>query len=39
MQVARFDPAKGIDMVIDSYAEFRKYAETSGLKDVPQLVM
>ncbi|KAH6640082.1 glycosyltransferase family 4 protein [Truncatella angustata] len=39
VQIARFDPAKGIPTVIDSYAEFRKRAKSSGLKDVPQLVI
>ncbi|KAI0121329.1 glycosyltransferase family 4 protein [Xylariales sp. AK1849] len=39
VQIARFDPAKGIPTVIDSYAEFRKLAEASGLKDIPQLVI
>ncbi|KAI1764825.1 glycosyltransferase family 4 protein [Hypoxylon sp. FL1150] len=39
VQVARFDPAKGIPTVIDSYGEFRKRAKELGLKDVPQLVV
>lgn len=39
IQVARFDPAKGIPTVIDSYGEFRKRAKESGLKDIPQLVV
>lgn len=39
VQIARFDPAKGIPTVIDSYAEFRKHAESSGIEDPPQLVM
>jgi len=38
-QVARFDPAKGIPTVIDSYAEFRRQAEKAGLTDVPQLIV
>ncbi|KAJ9149436.1 Glycosyltransferase family 4 protein [Pleurostoma richardsiae] len=38
-QVARFDPAKGIPTVIDSYAEFRRLCEKSGITDVPQLVV
>ncbi|KAI0008761.1 glycosyltransferase family 4 protein [Xylariaceae sp. FL0662B] len=39
VQVARFDPAKGIPTVIDSYAEFRRRAEDAGLSDIPQLVI
>ncbi|KAI1452680.1 glycosyltransferase family 4 protein [Annulohypoxylon moriforme] len=39
IQVARFDPAKGIPTVIDSYGEFRKRAKDLGLEDVPQLVV
>jgi glycosyltransferase involved in cell wall biosynthesis len=39
IQVARFDPAKGIPTVIDSYAEFRRRCETAGITDVPQLVV
>jgi hypothetical protein len=39
VQIARFDPAKGVPTVIDSYAEFRKRAEAAGIKDIPQLVM
>ncbi|KAI1802699.1 glycosyltransferase family 4 protein [Daldinia bambusicola] len=39
IQVARFDPAKGIPTVIDSYGEFRRRAEEAGLEDIPQLVV
>ncbi|KAI1434011.1 glycosyltransferase family 4 protein [Xylaria sp. CBS 124048] len=41
VQVARFDPAKGIPTVLDAYAEFRKLAKEAGLKakDTPQLVL
>ncbi|KAI1823935.1 glycosyltransferase family 4 protein [Xylaria intraflava] len=41
VQIARFDPAKGIPTVIDAYAEFRKLAKKAGLdiKDTPQLVL
>lgn len=39
IQVARFDPAKGIPTVIDSYAEFRRQCENAGITDVPQLVV
>jgi alpha,alpha-trehalose phosphorylase (configuration-retaining) len=39
VQVARFDPAKGIPTVIDSYAEFRRQCEKVGFTDVPQLVV
>jgi len=39
IQVARFDPAKGIPTVIDSYAEFRRRCEKAGVTDVPQLVV
>ncbi|EFW99034.1 trehalose synthase [Grosmannia clavigera kw1407] len=38
-QVARFDPAKGIPTVIDSYAEFRRLLEKAGVEDTPQLVV
>lgn len=39
VQVARFDPAKGIDFLIHSYAEFRKLCKTENLTDIPQLVV
>ncbi|KAK6197196.1 hypothetical protein LQW54_010852 [Pestalotiopsis sp. IQ-011] len=39
VQVARFDPAKGISTVIDAYAEFRRRAEKAGLAEIPQLVV
>ncbi|KAI0145134.1 family 4 glycosyltransferase [Xylariaceae sp. FL1272] len=39
VQIARFDPAKGIPTVIDSYAEFRKLAKDAGVTDIPQLVV
>jgi len=39
VQVARFDPAKGIDTVIDAYAEFYRLAKEKGIKDIPQLVV
>ncbi|GKT94523.1 clock-controlled gene-9 protein [Colletotrichum tofieldiae] len=39
IQVARFDPSKGIPTVIDSYAEFRRLLEEKGETDVPQLVV
>ncbi|KAG5756947.1 hypothetical protein H9Q70_000486 [Fusarium xylarioides] len=38
-QVARFDPAKGIPTVIDSYAEFRRRCDEANISDVPQLVV
>ncbi|OAA58465.1 trehalose synthase [Niveomyces insectorum RCEF 264] len=38
-QVARFDPAKGIPTVIDSYAEFRRQLDKTGTTDIPQLVV
>lgn len=38
-QVARFDPAKGIPTVIDSYAEFRRLLEKTGVEETPQLVV
>ena len=38
-QVARFDPSKGIDTVIDAYAQFRRMCEQDGITDVPQLCM
>ncbi|KAI1174233.1 glycosyltransferase family 4 protein [Nemania sp. FL0916] len=41
VQIARFDPAKGIPTVLDAYAEFRKLAKEAGigLQDTPQLVV
>jgi len=39
IQVARFDPSKGIPTVIDSYAEFRRRWESAGMPDPPQLVI
>ncbi|TLD28811.1 hypothetical protein PspLS_04143 [Pyricularia sp. CBS 133598] len=39
VQVARFDPAKGIPTVIDSYAEFRRRCDKEGVTDIPQLVV
>ncbi|KAH7021092.1 family 4 glycosyltransferase [Microdochium trichocladiopsis] len=39
VQVARFDPAKGIDTVIDAYAEFCRLAKEKDIKDIPQLVV
>jgi alpha,alpha-trehalose phosphorylase (configuration-retaining) len=39
VQVARFDPAKGIPTVIDSYAEFRRQCKEKGIEDTPQLVV
>ncbi|KAI1371769.1 glycosyltransferase family 4 protein [Hypoxylon crocopeplum] len=39
IQVARFDPAKGIPAVIDAYGEFRRRANELGLEDIPQLVV
>ncbi|KAH6672993.1 glycosyltransferase family 4 protein [Halenospora varia] len=40
IQVARFDPAKGIPDVIESYAEFRRLlANDSPLSEAPQLVI
>lgn len=39
VQVARFDPSKGIPTVIDSYAEFRRLLDKEGVTDIPQLVV
>lgn len=39
VQIARFDPAKGIPTVIDSYAEFRRRAKDENIQDIPQLVV
>ncbi|KAI0817743.1 glycosyltransferase family 4 protein [Xylaria sp. FL0064] len=41
IQIARFDPAKGIPTVLRAYASFRKRAEEAGIgmKDIPQLVV
>ena len=38
VQIARFDPAKGIPDVIASYAEFRRvYMKDKPIEDIPQL--
>lgn len=40
VQIARFDPAKGIDTVIRAYAELRrKYFVDEPLEEIPQLVI
>lgn len=39
VQIARFDPSKGIPNVIDSYARFRKLCEANGEDEVPQLLI
>ncbi|KAF2715172.1 glycosyltransferase family 4 protein [Pleomassaria siparia CBS 279.74] len=40
VQIARFDPAKGIPHVLSSYAQLRrKYMKDFGVKDIPQLVI
>ena len=39
VQVARFDPSKGIPDVVDAYAEFRRLCDKDGITDVPQLCM
>ncbi|KAI0397192.1 glycosyltransferase family 4 protein [Xylariaceae sp. FL0594] len=39
LQIARFDPAKGIPTVLDAYAEFRKRAHAAGIHHTPQLVV
>jgi len=39
IQIARFDPAKGIPNVIDSYARFRKLYRTTDENDIPQLLI
>ncbi|KLP04678.1 related to CCG-9 trehalose synthase (clock-controlled gene-9) [Fusarium fujikuroi] len=39
IQIARFDPSKGIPTVVDSYAEFRRQCEVAGMEDTPQLVL
>ncbi|KAF2787856.1 glycosyltransferase family 4 protein [Melanomma pulvis-pyrius CBS 109.77] len=40
VQIARFDPAKGIPDVLASYAELRrKYMKDTPIKDIPQLVI
>ncbi|KAF2750425.1 glycosyltransferase family 4 protein [Sporormia fimetaria CBS 119925] len=40
VQIARFDPAKGIPDVLASYAKFRRdYAKEMDIKDIPQLVI
>ncbi|KAH7169834.1 uncharacterized protein B0J16DRAFT_376711 [Fusarium flagelliforme] len=39
IQIARFDPSKGIPTVIDSYAEFRRQCKVADIKDTPQLIL
>jgi glycosyltransferase involved in cell wall biosynthesis len=40
VQIARFDPAKGIPHVLESYAQLRRtYMRAHGVKDIPQLVI
>lgn len=41
VQIARFDPAKGIPTVLNAYASFRTRASKAGIsaQDIPQLVM
>ncbi|KAF8582078.1 glycosyltransferase family 4 protein [Ramaria rubella] len=42
VQIARFDPAKGIPTVVDSYCKFRKLLEKDGVTEVesiPQLLL
>ncbi|KAG6831184.1 hypothetical protein H0H92_012324 [Tricholoma furcatifolium] len=40
IQIARFDPAKGIPNVIDSYARFRKMlSPNTSVEDTPQLLI
>lgn len=40
VQIARFDPAKGIPDVLASYAKFRReYMKSADLNDIPQLVI
>ncbi|KAH9001539.1 trehalose synthase [Lactarius akahatsu] len=42
VQVARFDPSKGIPNVVDSYAKFRELLKTKGKldgDDIPQLLI
>ncbi|KAI0099141.1 glycosyltransferase family 4 protein [Nemania sp. FL0031] len=41
VQIARFDPAKGISTVLNAYAEFRKRADKVNIRpeDIPQLVV
>ncbi|KAJ4123945.1 hypothetical protein NW765_006990 [Fusarium oxysporum] len=39
IQIARFDPSKGIPTAIDSYAEFRRQCKVADIEDTPQLVL
>ncbi|KAI0876133.1 glycosyltransferase family 4 protein [Hypoxylon argillaceum] len=41
VQIARFDPAKGIPTVLNAYASFRTRASKAGIsaEDIPQLVI
>ncbi|KIL83632.1 hypothetical protein FAVG1_13153 [Fusarium avenaceum] len=39
IQIARFEPSKGIPTVVDSYAEFRRQCEAANMEDIPQLVL
>ncbi|SPJ76442.1 related to trehalose synthase [Fusarium torulosum] len=39
IQIARFESAKGVPTVVDSYAEFRRQCEAANMDDIPQLVL
>lgn len=40
VQIARFDPSKGIPNVIDSYAKFRELLDPSAMpEEIPQLLI
>ena len=40
VQIARFDPSKGIDTVVKAYGELRNnYLKDADIKDIPQLVI
>lgn len=41
VQIARFDPSKGIPNVLDSYAKFRVLLDKKGLspEEIPQLLI
>lgn len=40
VQIARFDPSKGIDTVVRAYGELRNnYLKDADIKDIPQLVI
>ncbi|PTD02349.1 Trehalose phosphorylase [Fusarium culmorum] len=39
IQIAQFEPSKGIPTVVDSYAELRRQCEAANIEDTPQLIL